>query len=104
VHQTLIIQELLQEMGIESMNWPPYSPDLNPIEKLWTLMKQEIYRLYSELEHAHYNAHTLEALKTSAKEAWEDIRDRILVRLSQTMPHRVQAVIAADGWYTKILG
>lgn len=101
VHWAFIVRELLQELGIEVMNWPPYSPDLNPIENLWALMKQEIYRLYPELEHARDNASTLEALKSAAKEAWENIGDRILVRLSQTMPHRVQAVIEADGWYTK---
>ena len=25
------------------MTWPPSSPDLNPIENLWSLLKQEIY-------------------------------------------------------------
>jgi transposase len=31
------------------MEWLPYSPDLNPIENLWALLKAEIYRLYPEL-------------------------------------------------------
>ena len=25
------------------MTWPPSSPDLNPIEYLWALLKQKIY-------------------------------------------------------------
>lgn len=34
VHRAKIIQNLLQELGFEIMNWPLYSPDLNPIENL----------------------------------------------------------------------
>ena len=30
--------------GIEKVNWPPNSPDFNPIEKVWTLMKRRIQR------------------------------------------------------------
>ena len=44
---------------------------------------------------------TLAWLITIAKEAWYEIDISILYNLSITMPHRVEAVIAADGWYTK---
>jgi transposase len=45
-----IVRDILREMEIRVMSWPPYSPDLNPIENLWALMKAELYRLYPELE------------------------------------------------------
>ena len=28
--------------GIEVLDWPPYSPDLNPIEHFWAQVKQEL--------------------------------------------------------------
>jgi transposase len=43
VHTTRIVKSLLEDLGVEFIAWPPYSPDLNPIENLWASMKAEIY-------------------------------------------------------------
>ena len=101
VHTARIVRSALQNMGAPVMVWPPYSPDLNPIENLWALMKAEIYKLYPELEHAEDTVATLANLVEAAKEAWHEIDSTVLYNLSITMPHRVQAIIEADGWYTK---
>lgn len=37
VHTAHIIRNLLRELGLEIMEWPPYSPDLNPIENIWAM-------------------------------------------------------------------
>ena len=101
VHTARIIRTLLAEMQIRVMKWPAFSPDLNPIENLWALMKAEIYRLHPELEHAPDTDDTLEQLIRAAKQAWHNIDNGILYRLATDMPNRVQAVIDAEGWYTK---
>ena len=31
--------------GIRGFNWPPSSPDLNPIERVWRYMKEELKKL-----------------------------------------------------------
>lgn len=61
-------------------------------------MKQEIYRLYPELERAPNNEDSRQFLIKAAREAWHNIREEVLVNLSETMPLRVKAVIEADGW------
>lgn len=64
-------------------------------------MKAEIHRRYPDLQDAPNNKETLERLRIAAKEAWHSIDRSILRRLVDTMPHRVEAIIASEGWYTK---
>ena len=32
------------------LDWPPYSPDLNPIEYLWYRLKQKVYKVRQDIE------------------------------------------------------
>jgi transposase len=34
------VQRLIEKAGAEVLYLPPYSPDLNPIEKAWSKLKQ----------------------------------------------------------------
>jgi transposase len=100
-HTAQIVREYVASLGREVMIWPPNSPDLNPIENLWTLLKQKIYKLRPDLLHMSNNETTLNILINTAKEAWQEIDLSILERLSESMPRRVQAIIDSEGWYTK---
>ncbi|MBW0593903.1 hypothetical protein O181_133618 [Austropuccinia psidii MF-1] len=39
IHTTIASQEWCDQHQIHKLNWPPNSPDLNPIENLWFKMK-----------------------------------------------------------------
>lgn len=41
-HKSAGIQELIESTGAEVHYLPPYSPDLNPIEKLWSKLKAHL--------------------------------------------------------------
>lgn len=82
------------------MDWPPYSPDLSPIENLWALLKDKIHKLRPDLLHINNNDQTKEILIATAQQAWAELELHHLENLSATMPHRVQAIIDSDGWYT----
>ena len=53
-----ILEKLIKETGYSLLFLPPYSPDLNPIEKLWANMKKK-------LKDIAHNFNTLEEAVTS---------------------------------------
>ena len=38
-HHTQAVKDLLEQAGVQYLYLPPYSPDLNPIEKMWSNLK-----------------------------------------------------------------
>jgi hypothetical protein len=55
----------------------------------------------SQLEFAADTKEVRDQLTAAVKIAWRAIDSQILVNLAESMPWRVQAVIEAEGWYTK---
>ncbi len=81
------------DRGFNPISWPAYSPDLNPIESLWNAMKDWIDENYP-------NHNTLGQLHGIVREAWDAIGRDTLDALIDSMPARMEAVIAANGMNT----
>ena len=86
---------------MELLDWPPYSPDLNPIENLWKLLKERICANHPELSDMPKNAASYEALVRAAIVVWDEFEEDLLNKLMESMVRRLKAVIGASGWYTK---
>jgi transposase len=82
------------ERGIHPVNWPPFSPDLNPIEYVWKWMKDWIER------NAPLNV-SRDALRQAVKDAWDAVPEDFLLKLIKSMPERMQRVVDAHGGHTK---
>ena len=103
-HTAHIVKDWLsnwaEENGITVVEWPPYSPDLNPIENLWKLLKAAIIKQYPALATLPKSATSLMALVRAAIGCWEELKEELLQKLVESMDRRMEAVILANGWYT----
>ncbi|MDR0918918.1 MAG: transposase [Oscillospiraceae bacterium] len=45
VHKSKLVIETLEKFGINYIFLPPYSPDFNPIELMWTKIKSTLKKL-----------------------------------------------------------
>lgn len=53
-HKTLKTKEIMEKAGCKLLYLPPYSPDFNPIEKQWAILK----RKYKTFRHRGYEHDT----------------------------------------------
>jgi len=84
------------------MEFPPNSPDLNPIENLWSIVKAELYRRYPDTMYLQGSGNAVrEELRNRLNKIWWDIGKDILNRLIDSMLRRIEAMIKAKGWYTE---
>jgi hypothetical protein len=94
-HASAFTKSVIAAAGIRVIEWPPCSPDLSPIETIWDDMKDYIQEHYPKV-HSSYKR-----LREAVQEAWDSITHERIRELIRSMRKRCQAVIDADGWYTK---
>jgi transposase len=92
-HKAKIVTKWLKHQQISVLDWPPQSPDLNPIENLWHWFKNRL--------------NSYETQPTSIHELWEHIQDtwetftaEECIKLIESMPKRIFAVLEAKGGAT----
>ena len=63
-HHAKAVKNLLDSSGVRYIYLPPYSPDLNPIEKLWSKVKSLLRK---------FKARTLDALPNAIQNAFHSV-------------------------------
>jgi hypothetical protein len=94
IHRAKIATERRGAKGINKMSWPAQSPDLNPIENLWSMMKK---RVNAVCPHAK-NQQVMELVLESV---WREFTSETINKLIDSMPKRVSDVIKARGGLIK---
>ena len=102
IHTAYKVRDWFTRNGIPTMDWPPYSPDLNPIEHVWWLLKKMLVEQYPELSNASGKSEEdIQAMQEALKDCWDQLPGETFDALYQSMPNRVEACIQAGGWHTK---
>ena len=87
-HTSRVAKEFIAENGICVMDWPSNSPDLNPIENMWQLMKDNVEKRMPQ---------NIDELTTFLAEEWEAIPQEIVNNLVASMKNRCESVLAKNG-------
>lgn len=93
-HVSREMVEFFELHGVQLLDWPPYSPDLNVIENIWAVLKMKLRNRHIQ------NSSQLPDL---IKEIW--FNDEAMIRtcrsVFQSLPKRINACIKAKGGYLK---
>ena len=86
--------DFLRQNQISTLDWPPQSPDMNPIENLWQIVKiREEKKIGIPM--------TKEELIEQVFEIWEEIDETLLETLADSVESRLREVIRLKGKPTK---
>lgn len=92
-HAAATVRRYFATEGVEVLDWPGNSPDLNPIENLWCVMKRRVRAKCPK---------TIQDLKRAILEVWvKEINENYCKTLVHSMPRRIEAVIRNKGYPTK---
>ena len=91
-HTSKTTTALLKRLRVKVMDWLSMSPDLNPIEHLWGVLKRkvEVRKVSNMPQH-----------RDVVMEEWKSIPVATREALVNSMPCRVKAVLDNDGGHTK---
>ncbi|GFU21680.1 transposable element Tcb1 transposase [Trichonephila clavipes] len=89
-HRANIVDECLQSEDITRMDWPAYSPDLNPIEHVWDMLGR---RIAARQPPPTY----LSELRRALLDEWCNIPQDQIDNLILNMSRSCKAFIASSG-------
>ena len=85
-HSTKTTTNWFADHDITVLDWPANSPDLNPINNLWAIVKRKMRKT---------RPNNTDELKTAIKATWASKTPQQCHRLIASMPRRIDAVICA---------
>ncbi|CAB4486007.1 unnamed protein product [Rhizophagus irregularis] len=95
-HSAKETKKLLSDRCPGLLDWPSNSPDLNPIENLWSFLKGRVEKQVNKLV-VKKEPVTVDVFCEIIQKEWEGIEPEIFVNLVRSMKTRLEMVIEGDG-------
>ncbi|GFX05955.1 transposable element Tcb2 transposase [Trichonephila clavipes] len=95
-HRANIVDECLQSENTTRMDWPVYSPDLNPIQHVWDMLGSPSTRIAARQPPPT----CLPELRRALLDEWCYIPQDQIDNLILSMPRHCMACIASSGRHT----
>ena len=93
-HVARVCRDFLNQNNVIPLDWPPYSPDLSPIEHLW----DELDRRVRSRRHVPNNVQQLTA---ALQQEWNHMPLRKINALINSMANRIREATQANGGHTR---
>lgn len=91
-HMAVAARIWYEKNGVEVLDWPTNSPDLNPIENIWSFLKQELNRIYPE------PAKSIEELWNRIEVTWDrPVMNEFAKKVIYSMPKRCALILKNKG-------
>ena len=84
-HTAKMVMKWRAKKGIPRMSWPAQSPDLNPIENLWAILKRKISA-------RRHRIHNIEEMQKVAQEEWARLIRKEVRKCTSSMRKRIGMV------------
>jgi len=103
IHTAKKVKAWFLEHEIELLkDWPPFSPDLNPIEHIWWHLKKRLYDMFPDVaSDKSESEHARQTMESCLQAAWDTLEQDLFDKVGGSMRARIEACIAANGWHTK---
>ena len=87
-HKSKHAMEFFDETVVKCLDWVAQSPDVNPIEHLWRMMKLKL---------KNRRASNIEERKQQIQDVWKQMSPDLTKKLVHSMPKRLKKLIEVKG-------